>query len=157
MEIKPSNWWPAHAPIQCRPAQTKYVKFGPHAKTELTRAKPKPISIPHTKTKEISSPTLNCSKFRCTAQNKSWFRPQHWNQVYFDRHSMLKSVSMRGHKNQVTIFDPNTTSDINFDTKTKTKSISIPPLKSSHFIYPILKSSQIHPPTQISSLFQCQL
>lgn len=75
MKIKPSNWWPARKTIRCRPAQTKYVKFGPHAKTEITRAEPKPISIPHTKTKEISNPTLNCSKSRCTAQKTNYFDP----------------------------------------------------------------------------------
>ena len=64
----------------------------------------KSVSTPRTKT-TISIHTQQPCQFRSVTQKTSCFRPHHWNQVNFDLHSNIKSISMPWHKNRVN-FDP---------------------------------------------------
>ena len=112
---------------------------GMHTKT-------KSISTPCTK-KSISISTPKPSQLRCPTQKPCSFRPHLWNQVNFDPHSNIKSISINQDRNRV-----------HFDSDTKTSNFPPPHGKTSkfrslhwnqsQFRSPPLKSSHRRPPTQ---------
>ena len=113
----------------------------------------------HTKNKRCSARIPQASQFRPpTGQNKKLNRYAHKNQLIFGPHrknntfaisSLKPSQSWSILQNQMIIgphtktklnFDPPHKNEVNFDTHTKTKSISIPTLMSSRFRCPDTKN-----------------
>ena len=116
-------------------------------------------------------PKLKSSQARSPTWKTRWFRPHHWNQVNFDAHSNIESISMPRHKNRVN-FSPFTWNDsfstaarrpshfrslhwklVNSDPHWNQDSFDHPHSAQINFM-PTLKSSQVRPPTLKSDQFR---
>ena len=115
LTLKPSDFRPAnknqvnfdhpHKTTSTDPHTKKQVMFGPHTKNKLTSIhKLAPSNFrpahntevdfdPRTKASQVEYRVQNQVDFH-PAKKTSFYRPDHWNQVYFDLHSNIKSILM---------------------------------------------------------------